>query len=94
MEPQQNNRIKTTFLIKSPVRVIPPMPITFSSGCMCIARTHIQITCPLKIFQLKQQVQLSQLFTENCICKDAHLTGRCEVKNTSKSPVSSFGESW
>lgn len=94
MEPQQNNRIKTTFLIKSPVRVIPPMLITFSSGCMCIARTHIQIMCPLKTFQLKQQVQLSQLFTENCICKDAHLTGRCEVKNTSKSPVISFGESW
>lgn len=61
---------------------------------MCIARADTQIICPLKTSQLKQQVQLSQLFTEHCICKDAHLTGRCEVKNSSKSPVSSFGESW
>jgi len=64
MELQQNNRITTTFLIKNPVRAIPLTLPTFSSGCMCALQVHhTQTMCPLKTFQGKQQVQLSQLFT-------------------------------
>lgn len=39
MELQQNNRITTTFPIKNPVKTIPLMLTTLSSGCACTANT-------------------------------------------------------
>lgn len=66
MEPQQNNRIKTTFLIKSPVRVIPPTLITFSSGCMCIANHVSPKNLSIKAASAIKPAVYRKLYMQRC----------------------------